>query len=538
MSTAVYANLAIDLGNQAAVTHEGGVAYAVSDWTKLRRFLILGSEGGTFYVGERELAREHAAVVTRCLDEDALRTVNEIVAVSASGRAPKNEPALFALALAASHSNPRARADALLVLDKVARTGTHLFHFAAYVSAMRGWGRGLRAAVGQWYQEKPLDDLAYQAIKYRQRDGWSHADLLRLAHPKPKDDARSALYKWIVDGDVPEGAALPTQIAAYETLAQIAAEGGHPAEKLRLIRDHRLPREAVPTAWLADPVVWEALLPAMPLTALIRNLGTMTKVGLLTPGSSATEAVLAKLRDEGAIRGAKVHPLTILLALTTYASGHGFRSDATWKPAPKIVDALDEAFYAAFANVVPTGKRLLLALDVSGSMTGQQIAGTNLSCAQAAAAMALITARTEPNAEIIAYDTSVHAVAISPRQRLDDVTRALAIHGGGTYCWLPFEWAVQHKFPADAIISYTDSETHDRPAYGGWYGEKRLSGSVWETLRQARRTLNPAMQGIVVGMAANGIDLFPEDAPGTLGVVGFDAAVPEVLADFLRGGLD
>ena len=40
-----------------------------------------------------------------------------------------------------------------------------------------------------------------------------------------------------------------------------------------LVREHRLTREMVPTELLAQPVVWEALLDGMPLTALIRNLG-------------------------------------------------------------------------------------------------------------------------------------------------------------------------------------------------------------------------------------------------------------------------
>ena len=69
----------------------------------------------------------------------------------------------------------------------------------------------------------------------------------------------------------------------------------------------------------------------------------------------------------------------------------------------KIVDALDEAFYATFQNVEPCGKPVLLALDVSGSMDGSMIAGSCLSAREASAAMALVTAATEPECEIIAF---------------------------------------------------------------------------------------------------------------------------------------
>jgi 60 kDa SS-A/Ro ribonucleoprotein len=68
------------------------------------------------------------------------------------------------------------------------------------VNALRGWGRGLRTAVGKWYLEKDADALAYQAVKYQQRDGWSHKDLLRLAHPSTKDAEQDAVLRWMIGG--------------------------------------------------------------------------------------------------------------------------------------------------------------------------------------------------------------------------------------------------------------------------------------------------------------------------------------------------
>jgi hypothetical protein len=45
-----------------------------------------------------------------------------------------------------------------------------------------------------------------------------------------------------------------------------------------------------------------------------------------------------------------VHPLAVLAALVTYKSGRSVRG-GTWSPVPKIVDALDAAFYASFELV-------------------------------------------------------------------------------------------------------------------------------------------------------------------------------------------
>ena len=171
-------------GSAQVPNSAGGYAWQVDEWTRLDRFLILGAEGGTYYIGERDLVKQNHDALVRCIQADGVRAVNRIVEISASGRTPKNDPAIFALALVAAHGSAEAKALAFQNLGQVCRTGTHLFHFAEYVNALRGWGRGLRNAVGRWYVSRDPDDLARQVVKYQQRDGWSHGDLLRLAQPR------------------------------------------------------------------------------------------------------------------------------------------------------------------------------------------------------------------------------------------------------------------------------------------------------------------------------------------------------------------
>ena len=177
------ATVGADPGSGQVPNSAGGFAWAVDDWTRLRRFLVLGSEGGSYYASESKLTRENAKAVERCLAEDGPRAVAEIVRVSREGRAPKNDPAIFALAMAAGRADEETRKAALEALPQVCRTGTHLFQFATFVEGFRGWGRSLRRAVGRWYAAQNADALAYQAVKYRQREGVTHRDLLRLAHP-------------------------------------------------------------------------------------------------------------------------------------------------------------------------------------------------------------------------------------------------------------------------------------------------------------------------------------------------------------------
>src|SRR5207237_8669013 len=107
----------------------------------------------------------------------------EMRRVSREGRAPQNDPALYARATAGAGDDAATPKAALEALPQAARTGTHLFQFASFVEGFRGWGRSLRRAVGRWYAAQSPDALAYQAVKYRQREGMSHRDVLRLAHP-------------------------------------------------------------------------------------------------------------------------------------------------------------------------------------------------------------------------------------------------------------------------------------------------------------------------------------------------------------------
>jgi 60 kDa SS-A/Ro ribonucleoprotein len=517
----------------------GGYAWTVDHWTRLDRFLVLGAEGGTYYIGERALTIENAKAVVECLAEDGVRVVQRAVEISESGRAPKNDPALFVLAMAAGLGDAATRAVALASLERVARTGTHLFHWLQYVKAFRGWGRGVRSAVGRWYSRKTPHDLAYQLLKYQSRDGWAHRDALRIAHPKAPSGEHDALFRFAtrgweaVIGDSSLRTDVGARLEAVQAIRHMSAE-----EAARVIRVYKLTREMVPTELLSRPIVWHALLDGMPLTALIRNLGVMTKVGLLVPGSDVTRTVVARLADREAIRRARVHPLAVLAALKTYAQGRGMTGQGAWTPVTQVIDALDGVFYLAYGNVESTGKRVLLALDVSGSMVSPVHGMPYLSCREASAAMALVSAAVEPNHRIVAftkgsypsmwsathgslYDTGLTALSISPRQRLDDVVKQTAnLPFGGTDCALPMVEALKHRWAVDTFVVYTDNET--------WAGNIHPA----QALRAYRERMGIAAKLVVVAMASNGFTIADPDDAGMLDVVGFDTATPQVISDF------
>jgi 60 kDa SS-A/Ro ribonucleoprotein len=526
----------------------GGYSFRLDKWKRLERWLILGAEGGSYYAGERQLTVENAKTIQECLDADGPRAVAIIAEVSDAGRAPKNDPAIFALAIAAGHKDPATRAAALAALPKVCRIGTHLFQFCEAVQNFRGWGRSLRSAVAAWYDAKDVGALAYQVAKYQQRNGWSHRDLLRLAHPAQTPE-KAALYRWIVSrevlgertvkrgGKVSEYAAvggLPTYLAAFEELR--AAKDVDTV--CALIREHRFTHEMVASEWKAKVEVWRALSEHMPMTALIRNLAKLTECGVIAPLSSDAKRIAERLGNEEHIKKARVHPIAMLSALKVYAQGHGERGKLSWTPVPQITDALDAGFYLAFQNIEPTGKSTLLAIDVSGSMDTGLVAGIpGLTPRIGAAAMAMVTARTEPNWHTVGFASSGHGtggrwggsppklvdIAITPRQRLDDVIRAMQrIPMGGTDCALPMLWASQNRTSVDAFVILTDNET--------WHG----SVHPHQALNAYRASCVSQAKLVVVGMTATEFSIAPPDDGGCLDVVGFDAAAPSVIADFMR----
>lgn len=502
-------------GSEQVPNHAGGYAFVLDRWSVLDRFLILGSETGTYYANTQRLTRDNVNGLLGLIAEDGERVVLRVAEISRAGRAPKNDPAVFALAVCASLGDDRTRASALQALPMVCRTGTHLFQFAGACDGLRGWGRGLRRAVGAWYNAKSPEELELQLVKYQRREGWSHRDLLRLAHPKPATEGHRALYKWAVDDEV------TGEMAKVEAMRRLAGIR-NAQEAAYLIRDTRLPREAVPTELLTQREVWGALLEEMPMTAMIRNLATMTKVGLLTDKADATKLVVERLKDPARLRRARIHPVALLIALRTYGSGRGFRGGGTWTPVDAIVRALDEAFYLAFANVEPTGKRYLLGLDVSGSMGAATISGTMLSAAEASAAMAMVTVAKEEHVTPMAFADRFKRLDLRPGMRLKEVLqRTSRMNFGGTDCSLPMTWALENRLPVDAFVVYTDSET--------WAGGIHPS----QALQRYREQMGIDAKLIVVGMTATNFTIADPNDPGMLDVVGFDASVPEVMGQFV-----
>ena len=498
----------------------GGFTFTLNQWGVLDRFLMIGSENGGYYVSEKETTQQSFDVVKSCIAEDGVRVVTRLVEYSLAGRAPKNDPAVVALALAAVYGDAETVVAAYAALPKVARTGTWLFLFVSILDSLGKWNAAAKRGVAAWYTTKTIDKLAVQMLKYQQRNGWSHRDVLRLAHVKPADEMTSNLFRYSVKGELEQGAGVPQLLVDFETMKRATDK----ASVLKLIEGSDfLTWEMVPTQFLKDKDVLFALLKNMGLTAMIRKLGALTAHGVIAPLSEGAKLVIAKMADVEQLRRARVHPITLLQAMKQYSAGAGERGSLTWKADQRVISALDEAFYASFGTIDKTDESYMLGVDISGSMTGGGVNGSpNLQPADVAAVMAMAVARNQPNHYMVGFKHDLEELKISPKMRLDAALAAMrAMHwsGGSTDPSKVFEHAQRRGLKVDKFVIITDNEVNcgrSAPA---------------QALKQYRAATCTSAKCVVIATTVSKFTIAdPKDA-GMLDIAGFDSAAPQIIAN-------
>ena len=458
--------------------------------------------------------------------------MNRVAEISTENRAPRVGPVLFTLAVAAAHGDTLTRRHAMNRMPEIARTASNLLQFIQYVDSMRGWGRALKNGINNWYVNKPVKDMVYQVLKYRNRNGWTHRDVLRKTHPVVTEE-RSNVFAYITsegkkwDPDMEGTELINTFIEAQNP------ETSH-ADLLKLITSYNLTWEFLPTEALAKTSTWETMLPTLPMTALIRNLGRLTKLEVLRPLTDNTSLVVQKLTDEQNVKRSRIHPLGALIALSTYQLGHGQRGGLSWRPVPAIIDALEETFELAFTNVEPTGKNFYFAVDVSGSMT-QLMMNTAITCQQAAAALAMVAARKEKNHHLAFFSSSdgirgytrssgkMQQLPITSKSSLQNVIKVLDPHlaWGRTDCALPMIDALEKKMDVDCFVVLTDNET--------WHGQIHPT----QALNNYRKHTKRDAKLVVAGMTATKFSIADPNDAGMMDIVGFDSAMPALINDFI-----
>ena len=242
----------------------------------------------------------------------------------------------------------------------------------------------------------------YSLAKYNRESEVKLRDVLFLCHAKPKDDEQGALWKKLIAGEL----AIPD---TWETQLSGGADKKETFE--RLISEGKLG-----------------------YFALLRNLRNMQQAGC--DAKLVSDAIRA--RRNGAD---KILP---------------FRFIAASRAAPQFEPALDNSLLSTISELPELSGTTIVLVDISGSMDDKLSAKSDMTRADAAAALASVINGT---VRVFSFTTDVREVA--PRKGMSGVDSILKSQRHGSTN-LGHALNVVQKYPHDRIIVITDEQSHDR----------------------------------------------------------------------------
>ncbi|XP_062617677.1 RNA-binding protein RO60-like [Saccostrea cucullata] len=548
--------------------------------TDLVHFLQFGHRGKLYTAEYHRIKLQDAECVTELIKKGSGKQAVKIIKQFCERNlAYKQEYPIFALAICCRSSDLDTKREAYDSLPSVCRIPTHLFRFIKncqeinnQIDKTSGWGRAHRQAINDWYirhgaEERTLCRLASHLTKYGKRSGWTHRSVLRRAHikvnknyPRLNVKKNNPALKYLImlgtkgkkfaDDDAftiaeqkkeDYGSSALAKVKSFIDRVEEARKSQNAGQVRQLILKHKLTREHISNRFLNDKEVWKALIRHMPMTAMIRNLGKMSKLGCFEEHDSFEEnLVLDKLKDTELISKANVHPITFQIALNQYKTGKSrertlsinrkSRTALTWTVSQGVVEALEKGFIVACRRYTPTKKNILLSVEVGRSLEdtlpiyvrGMQ----SLQTLDAAMTMIKIMKQIEPSCEVIVFTKSGLALPVDSSQCHDDIYEILQ-ESSATDGSLAFKYALENrKYHYDAFIVLTNSEwsssenVHPSDAF-------KIYCDAVGTSRQNKPKL------VVCNMVSSKVTIGDPKDCRTLTINGFDLHVPRVINDFI-----
>ena len=561
----------------------GGFTYEVEDKDLLLRILILGTNGNTYYASSQKLTDDAINSVKKMIaDGNGEMVINTLKDVYLSNRAPKMDSLFFILAMLTNSPDftivPKdIKSKAYEIIPEI-RTFSQLYTLEGIRKSFgkKGFGRGARNAFFKYINKLSGKQFAYQATKYVSRkigdESWSIKDIITCAHiPSKKLSLESQIvltyivkgiekmeefYKSIDDSKKTDNITYVTEyIRAVE---DTKSETCTPEKAIELITKYKLPREVLNTKLLNNNDVWNSLLYVktddkikitMPITALLRNLGVMSNRGLFESNEELVDAIVDHIKNINVLKFGMIHPVAILIAMSTYKMGRGLKGSLTWKINNKIAQGLEDAFYIAFGIVEGTGKRILHALDCSGSMGSPMPCLPQLSSCQAVSTLVMEAIKRESVysektgvqfvQDVMIFDKKGSIVNINSTDRLDNVIKKVQDYNFGTTdCAQPMIKALEmfkeskgEKGLYDAFIVYTDNETYA----GKIHPSEALDNYNKETGLTAKLIVVATTPTSYSISEANILTDNKMNPRLTLNIAGFDLNAPDLIRNFING---
>lgn len=467
-----------------ATNIEGYPAFVRPPKEQLLQTLLTNTCGSTFYETKDKLVADTERVHTEALQDPAFMA-QALVYARNKGFARTQPVYGLARVAAVADGSPFESA-----FSGVVKTPNDLIDFASIIRSLRNGegGRRIKRVAGNWLRNNLTE---YWAIKYGSEAKATYAlrDLFRAYHPKGE---ALPVAEYLLRRGESSLAKLP-QIAAFEALKKATTD----ADKIAAITAGRLPHEVATSFAGNSKKVWESIIPNLPIFALLRNLATLERHGVL---DAAKDRIVNLFGDAEQVRRSKIFPFRFLEAIK--------HVNAPWAQ-----DALRVALEYSFAGAEQLTGKTVIALDISGSMSGH---------IQMASVFGISTARRSDGSRFMLFNDRVGDLPVS---RVDSVlTQAQRIGtNGGTDTGQPIALMIHERFKADNLVLITD--------------EQQNQGQPFMNLvSQYRRNVNSALKVFVLNVAPyTGGALLDTRDPGNYYVYGLTESSLTFIAHATRG---
>ncbi|MBI5495339.1 MAG: TROVE domain-containing protein [Deltaproteobacteria bacterium] len=466
--------------------HDGYPAWERPLEERYLQALLCNTLGNTFYASASNLLAETRAVHAEMMLGDTAFAAKAIMYARMRGLM-RTQP-VYGLASLAGTDLARFRE----AFDRVVLTPADLADFTTMVKAQRRGegGRAIKSIAGRRLLR--LDE--YRVIKYgaeRADGGYALRDLFRVHHPRA--GRRLPLVDYLLGrADAAALAALP-QIRALEDLKRATTDEA----KVEAITRGRLPVEVASSFAGSSRAVWSAIVPQLPMLALVRHLATLERHGVLDEHRALLES---RFGDARAVQRSRVLPFRFL-----EASRH---VKSAWAR-----DALRDALEHAFGAVPSLHGRTVVCLDRSGSM------GAYIQQAAIFALCALKKARGD--GRLLLFDDRLDELALSLRDSVLSQAESIRVRGGTNHT-LAVDELLRTRERVDSLVYVTD--------------EQQNTGSpLLDRLDVYRRKVNADVKVFIVNVAPYVQSVAPPHEKKTFHVFGWSDAVLSFLAMASRG---
>ncbi len=332
-------------------------------------------------------------------------------------------------------------------------------------------GRRVKDTVNIWLKAKINE---YWAIKYgaRGNGGYSLFDLFSIY--RPDFGYENPIVRYLKNGDV---APSEKQLWNFELLKRATST----EDKIRAIRDGRLPHEVSTSFAGTDKGVWFAIIDQLPVFALLKNLATLERHGVI---GEARDKIRRTLQNAETIKKSKILPYRFLEAEKHVTTG--------W-----VRDALRDALELAFDNIPDIQGETAVLLDCSPSMKPLDYRnphgrGMNDNTMEVASVFATALCRKAQDSALVAFDADAEIIHVSSRDSVLTQAAKVAQWGvrGGTSPGNALNLLTNRSGRYDNIIVITD-------------GQENTGTPFAHALMQYRSIKNPNVKTFVLDVSPN-----------------------------------